>query len=717
MSTKTIDRREFLAATFVAGGGLLLGTRLGASSGRAAKALEFAPNPWIRIAPDGAVTIIAQNPEIGQGVKTMLPMIVADELDVDWKDVRIEQARLDTDKFQQQSAGGSTATPNHWTRMRRVGAAGRAMLVSAAAQTWQVPESECETASGTVFHRATNRSLKYGDLLEKAAAVPAPPLDKVPLKDPSKFRIIGQRVKSVDNHKIVTGAPLFGIDTVVPGMLYAVYEKCPVFAGTVQSANLDEVKGEPGVRQVFVVEPGAGNALNGLLGGVAILADSWWAAKQARAKLRVVWNEGATVSQSSTGFAARAAELSQAAPQRTLRKDGDPDGALAAAAKTVKAEYFYPFLAHAALEPMNCTAQYQNGKLVIWAPTQSPANGRGLVSRTLGIAEPDITVHMTRVGGGFGRRLNNDYMVEAAAIAKQAGVPVKLVWSREDDIRHDFYRPATRVDFAASLGPDGAPSGLTARIVCPSIMSALFGAPRTAVDENAVEGIRNLPYAIPNLRVEAIHPDWAVPIGFWRSVGSSQNGFVMESFLDELAWEAGRDPVEYRAALLTGKPRHLGVLRLAAEKAGWGSPLPPGQARGVAVVESFSSYVAEVAEVSLRPDRTVKVERVVAAVDCGTVVNPDIVRAQVESGIVYGLTAALKGRITIEKGRVVQSNFHDYPLLRMDEMPVVEVHLVPSTEPPTGIGEPGTPPIAPAVCNAVYALTRNRVRTLPLTEL
>ena len=442
MSTKTIDRREFLAATFVAGGGLLLGTRLGASSGRAAKALEFAPNPWIRIAPDGAVTIIAQNPEIGQGVKTMLPMIVADELDVDWKDVRIEQARLDTDKFQQQSAGGSTATPNHWTRMRRVGAAGRAMLVSAAAQTWQVPESECETASGTVFHRATNRSLKYGDLLEKAAAVPAPPLDKVPLKDPSKFRIIGQRVKSVDNHKIVTGAPLFGIDTVVPGMLYAVYEKCPVFAGTVQSANLDEVKGEPGVRQVFVVEPGAGNALNGLLGGVAILADSWWAAKQARAKLRVVWNEGATVSQSSTGFAARAAELSQAAPQRTLRKDGDPDGALAAAAKTVKAEYFYPFLAHAALEPMNCTAQYQNGKLVIWAPTQSPANGRGLVSRTLGIAEPDITVHMTRVGGGFGRRLNNDYMVEAAAIAKQAGVPVKLVWTREDDIRHDFYRPA-----------------------------------------------------------------------------------------------------------------------------------------------------------------------------------------------------------------------------------------------------------------------------------
>jgi isoquinoline 1-oxidoreductase beta subunit len=405
-------------------------------------------------------------------------------------------------------------------------------------------------------------------------------------------------------------------------------------------------------------------------------------------------------------------------PGHVVRKEGS--GGLVRGGKQLTAVYEAPYLAHACMEPMNATAHVEADKCTVWVPTQYQCGmvlGGGVqevAARITGLDAGKVTVHTTFLGGGFGRRAMQDFVVDAVEASKAAGVPVKVIFSREDDIQHDFYRPPTYTRLAASLGADGLPTGFTARVVCPSIMASAFGAPKDKLDDSTVEGIANLPYSIPNILVEAVQPDWVVPLGFWRSVGSSQNGFLVESFMDELAWAAGQDPVEYRTALLASKPRHLGVLQLAAQKSGWGSPLPEGRARGVAVMESFNSYVAEVAEVSLNSDRTVRVHRVVAAVDCGTVVNPNIVAAQVESAIVFGLTAALHGEITIDRGRVAQSNFHDYPLLRMREMPVVEVHLVQSSEPPTGIGEPGTPPIAPAVANAVFALTKQRIRQLPL---
>src|SRR5688572_15019855 len=444
METTQVNRRQFLHVSALAGGGVLLATSfepLGRLEAMApTQSGEFAPNAYIKLTPDGYVTIIAKNPEIGQGVKTMLPMLIAEELDVDWNKVRIEQGDLDTTKFQGQSAGGSNATPNNWLPMRRVGAAGRAMLVAAAAQTWGVPEAEITTASGAAMHERSRRRALYTELLGKAATMQPPALETVALKDPKNFRIIGKPTRNVDAQAIVTGKPIFGIDVKVPGMLHAVYEKCPVFGGKVVSANLDEIKAMPGVKHVFVIE-GTAN-LAGLMPGVAVVADSWWQAKTAREKLRVQWDEGTNAQQSSEGFARQAEAFSKQAPQRSLRKDGDPDAGMASAAKTIEAAYYYPFLAHAPLEPQNTTAHFRDGKLELWSASQSPANGRRLVSQTLGIAEENITIHLPRMGGGFGRRLGNDYMVEAAAIAMKIPEPVKLLWTREDDTRHDLYRPA-----------------------------------------------------------------------------------------------------------------------------------------------------------------------------------------------------------------------------------------------------------------------------------
>jgi isoquinoline 1-oxidoreductase beta subunit len=734
LSTTPLTRRGFMAASIAAGGGLLLSISLPRSA-RAADVGEL--SPFIRIAPDGITTIMAKNPEIGQGVVTSLPMLIAEELDVAWSDVHVEQAMYNP-IYGQQFTGGSFATPSHWDPLRRVGAAGRQMLMTAAAQQWNVPLSELETEAGVVRHPASGRSLGYGELAEAAAAVPPPDPASVTLKDPSEYRIIGTPTRGVDTDKIVEGQPIFGIDTVVPGMRYAVFKKSPVYDSKIVSANIDEIKAIPGVRNAFIVRSDTPASIDGMqMGikdGVAIVADSWWVANKAAEKLEIEWADNPTTSQSSAGWAEAAARLVDSAPGSMVRSDGDIDAALGAAAKVVSASYAYPFLSHATLEPQNCTVSVTGDKVEIWAPTQMPQAGQGLVAAALGVPAENITIHLTRCGGGFGRRLANDYMVEAAVIAKLAGEPVKLVWNRTQDLQHDMYRAGGFHHFKAGLDADGKLTAFKDHFVTFAAVTYKDGdQPASGADLSATEFPARF---VPNLEYGFTVLPLGHPTGPMRAPGSNALAFVFESFIDELAEAAGKDPLDFRLEIY-GEPqvfappppafgmaqppfdtgRVRGVLNRVAEVSDWAGrhALPPGTGKGLAFYYSHFGYFAEVAQVTVKADGIPRVDKVWVAGDVGShIINPSGAENQAQGAALDGIGQALNLAIKFEKGQVVQTNFHNYPLLRMTQAAPVEVHFVKSDNPPTGLGEPALPPAIPALCNAIYAATGKRVRSLPV---
>jgi len=723
MTTHLLNRRAFLIGTGAAGGLLILGVKPALSAEASTTARSFKPNPFLEIGTDGSVTVWAKNPEIGQGVKTALPMIVAEELEVDWESVRVVQADLDEEAYGDQFAGGSDAVRSNWQPLRQAGAVGRTLLVTAAARRWGVEVASCAAERGTVVHSPTGRRLGYGALAAEAAALPVP--EKVVLKDPGQFRLIGTPRRGVDNPAILTGRPIYGLDVRQPGMLFAVIARPPAFGAALVRFDPAPALAVPGVRQVVRVD-GLENPTH-LLPGVAVVADSTWAALRGRAALAVEWSHG---EDSGTPELLRAFEELAGKPGKVIREDGDATAALAGAARRVEAVYSVPFLAHAPMEPPNCTAVVRDGRCELWGPMQDPGGARGLAARVTGLPPAAVRVHMTRSGGGFGRRLMSDFAAEAALVAKAAGRPVQVVWTREDDLQHDFYRPAGRHHLRAGLDGDGRLIAWTHHLVNTSRYA--FRRDSSPPDASEMYG-DDLPAGlVANLRAEYTAAPSRVPTGPWRSTLHSANAFAVQGFLDEVAAAAGRDPLALRRELL-GAPRDLpyrhhggprlstarlrAVLDLAAAQAGWGTPLPAGHGRGIACHFTFGSYVAHVIEVSVEagaPIENIKIHRLVAAVDCGIAVNPLGVEAQVIGATLDGLNAALQAEVTIAGGKAGQSNFHDYLLLRHAEAPRVDVFIVPSREEPSGMGEIAVPTVAPALVNALYAATGRRYRRLPL---
>jgi len=711
-------RRKFLITGAAAGAGLVLAFYL---HGRLGKTIPphasggFRPNAWLRIGEDGSVTITVAKSEMGQGVWTALPLLVAEELEADWQSVRVEQA-LASSEYGDQETGGSSSVRSNWQMLRAAGAVARDMLIASAASVWGVPVSECHARHGEVIHSNSRRKLGFGELAASATRQVVP--DNVILKDPSQFRLIGKPVAGRDTPGKVSGRAEFGLDVRVPGMLFAAIRHCPRFGGRV--AQLDDLQARAirGVRDVVRLDS-----------SVAVVGEDYWSAKQGLDALDIQWTPPARVVDSN-----QLPEYLQTAiekPGVVVRDEGNVDSTLGKASRIVEAIYETPYQAHATMEPMNCTVHFHDGFCEIWAPTQSPGEAQAtalrfafpapirfwhrLRRRLQSAWRPPVVVHTTFLGGGFGRRLEQDYVAEAVQIARHMDAPVQLIWSREEDIQHDVYRPASRHRFKAGLDAAGAPIAWDHRIAGPSLKESLNpGRVKDGHDVTSTQGAAQLPYAIPDIRVQVVMAQTGVPCGYWRSVGHSNNAFVTECFLDELATAAGKDPLAFRLALLADEPRHTAVLELVARRAGWERRPAPGRHRGIAVHKSFGSVVAQVAEVSVSRSGTLTVHRVICAIDCGTAVNPNTIAAQMEGSVVYALSAFMKGEIVVEDSRVVQSNFHDYPILRFDEMPVVETHIVPSANAPTGVGEPGVPPTIPAVLNAVFSATGRRIRRLPV---
>jgi len=709
-----MGRRSFLKTTASASAGLCIAgfvpELLSATARRdTADSNSFAPNAFVRIAPDDTITVISGHSEMGQGIYTSLAMVLNEELEADWSKVRVESAPVDPaynhTVYGVQMTGGSSSTPSEWERLRKMGAMARIMLVQAAAQKWNVDPSSCHVANGVVIHATSGKKATYGSLTADAAQL-KPPTD-IKLKDPKQFTLVGKSKHRVDTKEKTNGTAQFGLDVKLPNMVYAVVARPPVFGGTVISVDAAEAKKIPGVLAIEQIPE-----------GVAVVAKSFWSAKQAREKLNVSWEDGPNANLSTEQMLADFSKQS-ANPGIVAKKEGDATSALKGAAKTISAEYDVPYLAHAMMEPLNCVVDLRSDSCELWTGTQFQTVDRMQAAKTVGLPPEKVKINTTLLGGGFGRRANpaSDFIIEAVNVAKVAKAPVKVVWTREDDLAGGWYRPMWHDRFSAGLDAQGNPVAWTHTIVGQSILAGTlfeaFGI-KDGVDSASVEGAADILYGIPNLQVDLHSPKIGVPVQWWRSVGHSHTGFSVESFFDEMAHAGKKDPYQLRRTLLAKQPRMLALLDLVVQKGNWGKPLPAGHGRGIATHFSFDTYVAQVIEASVEKNGNVRVHRVVCAVDCGRVINPDIVKAQMEGGIIFGLTAALKTEITLENGRVQQHNFYDYPMLRIFETPEIEIHIMPSEKNPTGVGEPSVPPVGPALTNAIFAATGKRIRRLPI---